>query len=114
MPKHDVLADPLSPYWRAKVEAAMALPPEKLASRIAISRLTPGYLMREMWRAGVPAAAISSACGVGSRRIIGNAFARAVRADPTLPRRGSGWRPPKDWQQRLDAIMAKDSSRLRR
>lgn len=110
--RHDVTADPLTPYWRAKVEAAAAGLPMPTAGHVIVNPIPQGIeptqadlLFAKLWNAGAPYWSIAvhlklghmSRCAPWSQRLRFQGW--------SLFPRGMGWKPPADWQQRVDRII---------
>lgn len=112
--RHDPLADPLTPYWRAKVEAAAAgLPmPNEALPRPDFSPFPRGVdpdprdaLFAKLWNAGAPYYAITMQMKFGHMSRC-HAWSQRLRyLGYSLFHRGMGWKPPPDWQQRVDRII---------
>lgn len=107
---HDPLADPLSPYWRAKVNAAL-----RGTARPVVASSPPGLrtmaarrraekLLIALWPTGARARVIARHLGCGER-----AVARMLRelraAGHDLPYRERHYRPPADYAARVDAVL---------
>ena len=112
--EHDVTADPLSPYWRAKVEAAAAGLP---MPRCGDARVDFDPLPREgeidprdalfatLWNAGAPYYAIAMHIKMGHFTRCHAWSVRLRFLGYALYHRGMGWKPPDDWRQRVDEII---------
>lgn len=115
--RHDVLADPLPPRIRKKLEAVVKnypLPPTapkirretlRYADRIKRYDRSKDDQIVNMWDAGIPMGAIGCALGIGGLSAVFNRMRSLRRRGLIRTVRGQGWHPPKDWKRRLDGLL---------
>lgn len=117
--KHDVLADPLPPHLRRKLEIAakrFPLPPTAPpAGTLPVRYADRGQrfdrslddLVVQMLLAGVPYRAIGGITGATTASGVANRVRYLRKIGLYRGRRGMGWKPPPDWKRRLDDILKK-------
>lgn len=107
---HDPIADPLTPDWRAKVDAVIqhGIPrraPAFAREPLRLDQLPPqDQRIAGMWALGAPAVAVAAALKMPVSSVWSRVYSMQGRG-LALDRRSRAWTPPEGWQNRLADIL---------